>query len=63
MSPQLYYVFETILPNGYRVVGTAGLPKSDMENLMTFYNGTVTRIVQMVSGTSRLNIVVPVLRK
>ncbi len=59
MSSQLY-VFETVLPSGYRVVGSAGLPKSDMVNLMTFYNDKVTRIIPMVNGTSRLKIVEPV---
>ena len=59
MSSPLY-VFETILPSGYRVVGSAGLPKSDMANLMTFYNNKVTRIIPMVNGTSRLKIVEPV---
>ena len=59
MSSQLY-VFETILPSGYRVVGSAGLSKTDMMNLMTFYNNKVTRIVPMVNGTSRLKIVEPV---
>ena len=62
MSSPLY-VFETILPSGYRVVGSAGLPKSDMANLMTFYNNKVTRIVPMVNGTSRLKILTPISEK
>ena len=62
MSTQLY-VFETISPTGYHIVGTAGLPKRDMLNLMTFYNDKVTRIIPMVNGTSRLKILTPISEK
>ena len=62
MSTQLY-VFETISPTGYHIVGTAGLPKRDMLNLMTFYNNKVTRIVYAPGCSSRAKIVTPVCRK
>ena len=57
MSSQLF-VFETVLGDGTRDRGTAGLPYYDMLRLMTHYD--VTRIVEAPPGTSRLNIVLPV---
>ena len=56
---QKLYAFETITVNGTRVVGSAGLPYADMETLMTFYHHSVTRIVPIDAGTSRLKIKTP----
>ena len=57
MSPPLF-IFETVLPNGNRTRGTAGLPYNDMDRLKPYYDGVV--IVKAPAGTSRLNIVLPV---
>ena len=57
MSPPLF-IFELILDNGQSAFGTRGLPYEDMLRLKTYYN--VTRIVKAPPGTSRLNIVLPV---
>ena len=57
MSPPLF-IFETTLDNGNSVLGTAGLPYDDMCRLKTHYS--VTRIIKAPPGTSRLNIVLPV---
>ena len=57
MSPPLY-VFETVLPDGSRTRGTAGLPYNDMVRLKSYYDGVV--IVKAPAGTPRLQIVSPV---
>ena len=57
MSPPLF-IFEPTLDNGNSVLGTAGLPYDDMCRLKTHYS--VTRIIKAPPGTSRLNIVLPV---
>jgi len=62
MSTPLY-VFETIAPTGYRIVGTAGLPKRDMLNLMTFYNGEVTCTVPAPDCSSHVKVVIPISKR
>ena len=57
--PNQLYVFETILPNGIRVSGSAGLPYDDMNNLKTYYDSAVTRIIPMNEKSDRLKIVTP----
>ena len=57
MSPPLY-VFETVLSDGSRTQGTAGLPYNDMVRLQSYYVGVV--IVNAPAGTPRLQIVSPV---
>ena len=57
------YVFETITANGTRIVGTAGLPYSDMLTLQAFYNHLVTRIVPADASASRLKIKTPIRSK
>ena len=62
MAAQLY-VFETTLPNGTCVLGSAGLPYRDMVNLETFYTDSVTCIVPATVRVARLKIVTPLSKK
>lgn len=61
--PIQLYVFETITLTGFRIVGTAGLPKSDMLSLMSFYSNAVTRIVPAPDCGSRVKVVTPLSKK
>lgn len=61
-SSQLY-VFETTMPNGFIVRGSAGLSLQDMESLKTFYSDTVSGIVLATNNTPQLKIHTPVVPK